>query len=122
MPTCNQPRPLTLMTALILGLGLGVSALSGCSEDGLRDMNYGTDVGGGYQLPDGLLDRMPVDPAVDAARDAGTSDAADAAPGTQDAAPLMDTTGDTGPALLLDALTDMAPETAADAGQALDAG
>lgn len=45
------------MAALILLLGVGAGPLSGCSDDDdQRDVNYGTDVGAGYQLPDGGVD------------------------------------------------------------------
>jgi hypothetical protein len=121
MPTCNQPRPLALTAALTLGLGLGVCALPGCSEDGLRDMNYGTDVGGSYQLPDGLLDRASTEPR-DAATDAGANDASDASPGTDAATPALDVADDTGPEVLHDMGAEMAAEPTVDAVQAVEAG
>ena len=120
MPTCNQPRPLALMAALSLALGMLGTTAAGCTEDGLRDMHYGTDVGGSYQLPDGLLDRTNTetrDAVVDAAADAGdTGDTADAAPAI-DSGATPDTAADAGPEVLLDAgAAEMAQPTADAAG------
>jgi hypothetical protein len=62
--------------------GALIVALGACSEDELRDQNYGKDVGVGYQLPDGaaaeVVVRADAGDAADQSGDASNDATADA--------------------------------------------
>ena len=72
-PARRWPRRGPPLGATLIASVLALGPAAGCSDDdGRRDRNYGTDVGAGYVLPDGSLDRVrDTGPGGDAGGDAG---------------------------------------------------